>query len=258
MCRLYGFTPAIGMPDTTRRNIMWLAMMFGAAENNRDGWGVTDGQRLFKDAPSVAYDRRVPNAIERLSARGVHWLGHIRAASKDTAITHREAHPFLMRSADDSQAAFYGAHNGFFPQYFREVRKDAKGMFPRTDSWYAFRDIYYRAQDGAVPLQTAVMGFLEHVNRFSEYSLMFLDRARDELHVVRGNRPVAFAEFSTGERLYCTTATVLLNLQLFLRMSGAETQITDVVDLLPGTYIVHGLSNEPVITAFQVNEILEF
>lgn len=257
MCRLYGFTPTMRMRPQDRRNLFYLAMVFGTAENNRDGWGITDGTRLFKDAPSVAYDRRVPDAISQLDTNGVHWLGHVRAASRDTAVTYREAHPFLMRNTDNT-IAFYAAHNGGFPEYIRLVKRDAKGAFPRTDSWYAFRDIFFRNQDTNESLQESIMHFLAHAGKFSEYSLMFLDRVTQQLHVVRGNRPMSVARFSTGEQLYCTSPSVLENLAQMCQMLDMDTRVDDIQDLLPGTYALHSADGNETYTTFPVSEILDF
>jgi len=102
MCRLFALTDT-SLPPGVRKDVLDRAMLLHLGEGQHHGWGVTDGQRVWKGAGRYGRDMRWVNE----AADQTILVGHVRHASEGTGLSDKEAHPFVFPD-------FIGVHNGFF------------------------------------------------------------------------------------------------------------------------------------------------
>jgi len=110
-------------------------MTAGFSDNyQKSGWGVSDGEQIIKNGKP--YSSGGWQGVSRLNPDNV-WIGHVRAASPNTAISNKEAHPFALANG------FVGVHNGFFDG---TDKSEFKAREPDSDSYRAFASLSYLMQ----------------------------------------------------------------------------------------------------------------
>lgn len=152
----------------------------------KDGWGISDGQRLFKN--SVGYNDPTRTFKWAHTLEPEHpWVGHVRAASLKTGLSKTEAHPYAF-------GRFFGVHNGTMVPGTKTFPNTPESA-PDTDSWRAMWLLHEIMRPYGIPrndsreqwfLQNNILGqWLSHFMKTSTFVFAIMFR-NDEILVVKG------------------------------------------------------------------------
>jgi len=209
MCRLAAITNGGMNPDLRR---MFAALMLTGAETegNNDGYGISDGNMVWKTSRTV--DDTGYNPLSRLDHNSS-WLLHTRAASRGLRNDdHVDNHPYIMTDSN-GHWMFVGAHNGFVrsDHFTHDTLLDTE---PKTDSYQAMLLLRYIMLHSGSPIITdsIIHTWINQFESTSEFSFMLQDRRG--LIVIRGNRPMYRVNIN-GTWLFNTSANILMNALTF-------------------------------------------
>lgn len=236
MCRLCAMT-ACGEGEGLGQTMRALAMHNMLITNNadrtpqRDGWGVTDGVKIFKAGGSYrAYD---PEPWMREIDHNRMWMGHLRNASAGTSLSDTAAHPFEMKH-------FIGMHNGNMTGTWSVVANKVPEGSPNSDSWRAFHKLDLMLDEGPA-LEEIVDQWLSLFEHDSAFVMMLMHN--QALHIIRGpkTRDLYYAPYDTGF-IFNTDQEVLKGMRAWMSFAGG-VQIGEIKEfpelhyarLLPNT-----------------------
>ncbi len=245
MCRL------MAISDTkhdapVRRMVMHQLMLYSQADwNQNNGAGVTDGITGRKSP--YTYANFGIDWLQHLTP-GCIWHGHVRKASRDTALSTSESHPFLYRLHDGSR--LFASHNGGVNGFTTRVQGE-----PDVDSHRAFKELVKLLDDARAEQVTSdiVNAWIDKFGVGSEWTFMLLHK--DLLHVIRGNRDMHYATFGNG-LIFNTSKDVLLNLKEWMSVFWGENYTMGnivaiepwkMVTIVPGKrkpYMIHGIHEQ--------------
>lgn len=223
MCRMCALTNT-DSDGMLRPLILDRMMLLGNADQTpqKDGWGVTDGQHLFKaSGPYRQYAHA--NWMDALETQKI-WLGHVRQASSNTSSTDAEAHPYQFKH-------FTAMHNGGFGGTWKPCNNSVPQGSPNTDSWRAFFVLNTMLEDGKV-LPEIIDQWLSLYEDDSQFVLFIMHN--HQLHIVRGpkTRYMSFGEHGNG-LIFHTDDAVLKSMNDWLGFYTGEsiTNITEFPEL---------------------------
>ena len=202
MCRLFALTARLPREDSVA--IVNQAMLLQMAEDQKHGWGISDGLGIWKGAGPYGHKLDWMSYIDTTKV----ILGHVRYASKHTRLTDEEAHPFRFDKLVAMHNGQFDAHN-LMPQY--------KWQTPVSDSYWAFSRLMSVAQktgdaDYNEPtLSRWLSGFYEN----SSFAVMLLKN--NVLRVFREpSRKLYYCTIKNGY-LIMTSRTALAAVREFAR-----------------------------------------
>jgi predicted glutamine amidotransferase len=178
MCRLTALTADVGHDHTI--DIINQSMFLHATEDQRHGWGISDGVKVWKSEGIYGTNSSWMNGLSKNKI----VIGHVRSASLNTGVSTLEAHPFIFRK-------FIGMHNGQFEATNIAPLLRHKDM-PWSDSYFAFRWLNFDLSDKNEIGPTIIQNWLSNFWNTSTFAVMLLnDKA--ELIIVRDNIRKLFA-----------------------------------------------------------------
>lgn len=189
MCRICALTNTDHAP-LFRPMMLDRMMLMGNADRTpqKDGWGVTDGNHVFK-AKDAYREYMHANWMEAFDTRSI-WLGHVRHASANTALSDDAAHPYKFPQ-------FIGVHNGCFQGTWREMPNPTPEGAINTDTWRAFYLLNKELESGKL-LPDVVDAWLSRFDEDSAFVVMLIHN--QQLHIIRGpkTRELYFGEHGNG------------------------------------------------------------
>jgi predicted glutamine amidotransferase len=206
MCRLSALT-SLDMSTSMRRLIWHQLMLASNADGQRDGTGMTDGERMYKShRPFLEYGEAW---IAKLNIEEI-WMGHVRAASRNTDITPLAAHPYSFITPQGSP--LFAAHNGFITGMPEAEKGD-----PRVDSYTAFKMLLPLLSNGLT--SEAVNAWTADFGEGSQWTFMF--HHEKCLTIVRGQRTMYYMQLNDG-LMFNTQLSVLLHIKEWLHTYWAH------------------------------------
>lgn len=213
MCRLCAMTET-GTGPVQRAMLMDRMLLLNNADSvaQRDGWGVSDGVKVFKDKAS--YRNYDPTPWMDGLANNKIWIGHLRNASLNTTLDQESAHPYQFPH-------FTAAHNGVFQGSHKAVGSltDVENVV-NTDSWRAFYKLNQLIGEGKT-IEECVDSWSSLFEDTSAFVCLILQE--NILHIVRGpkNRELYYVQFGDG-LIFNTDDVVLKNMGSYLEWVTGE------------------------------------
>ena len=193
MCRLCALTANSENFKPIKNQFFDRFMMVSQTdEAQNDGWGITDGQNLWKTCQM--YSGASPIWTRNIDENSA-YLGHVRKSSSGTGKEDKESHPYLfLPECNNDFEPLYAAHNGYIQGTSWQVAK--YGVDPNTDSWRAFKEL----ESLLVPGQKISPHVIEHwLESFEETSqFAFLLHWGGEIYAIRHDRPLFIATIDNG------------------------------------------------------------
>lgn len=191
MCRLLALTPSL--PLDVKRDVFDRAMLLQMAEAQVHGWGITDGQNVWKDRGRYAWS--VGWGVE--ANPETVWVGHVRRASAGTGLNVREAHPFRF-------PGFIGCHNGFLEPAAVSGERVPDETDPESDSFRGLTRLSDFMDEGFPADGKQIGRWASSLYEGSTFSVMLLPtsgagRGGRSLQVFKDNRTkLHFSEVGDG------------------------------------------------------------
>jgi len=236
MCRLTAIT-ATDLPLGSKRQIFTQMMLRANAEGQHDGWGVTDGTVIYKDAKDFYLSSL--KWYNKLSERDI-FVGHVRAASTGTARTAAESHPFSFIN-DDKTNRLVGAHNGFIDDSYKGY--EYKASNPVSDSFRAFWRLCSVMAKGHSTVEDMLLNksvleeWMSVYGKTSAYAFMLFDRDVSRLHIFRNDQRALYM-CQAGNGVIINTSPDVVNgvAEYAYQAFGIQTSHTILLD--PNMYYV--------------------
>lgn len=210
MCRLMGMTGT--RADLVMRRLFFHQLMLAsvADDGQTDGAGYTDGNQFVKSGRS--YLRWDTMHLQALSEDSV-WMGHVRRASRHTALDTAAAHPYVFPIPN---GYLFAAHNGTI-----YGTGEQEGDDPDVDSYRAFKRLATLMQEtngevSADLINAWTAGFA----RGSEWTCMFMTN-KNKLWIARGVRPMVFMTLNGG-LVFNTSWDVMVQFKNWVRFWGNQ------------------------------------
>jgi hypothetical protein len=227
VCRLFAVTASTSQQQ--RQIIAHSALLQGNADHpaQRDGWGITDGEGVFKGQASYR-DYSPKYWMGGLDPDAV-WMSHVRNASYGTELSQAAAHPYIFEH-------FVGAHNGNFRNSHAGFSASgiAAGEVINTDTWRVFYTLNKKLKDGLI-LENIIDEHLSQYDDDSAFVLMLLQNKK--LHVCRGPKTREMFVGKYGDGLIFHTDIVVLKTLSDLGEVFGLPVIEDIQELPELTYL---------------------
>lgn len=207
MCRLVAITGNLMFRDI----ILHTALLASNADNQKDGWGISDGLVVHKSKREYHADAALPY-IHSLNENNI-WIGHVRQATLGMETSEKASHPFLF---DINGKPLVAAHNGTIGIPVEEAKI-------KSDSFVVFSLLAdYIKEHGMSPntIQRWISHFEKEALRAS-YAFMLMYEGR--LYVLR-NKQRTLHKINIGDAVVIHTSA-----------STLETTITNYLSLIKRT-----------------------
>jgi len=201
MCRITVDT-CVRIDPSMRRLFFDRALLASNADGQHDGVGVTDGLVVSKTHSPYLH---VGSGWLTGLANDRFWIGHVRAASRNTEISPHASHPFRFR-LDDGRVLM-AAHNGFIKDM-----PAAQGNEPKVDSYQAFKLLVALLNErGGDITAELVNAWTAQFGADSQWA--FALELDGHVTLLRGNRELHYVSIDDNGFLFNTSPTVLLSVK---------------------------------------------
>lgn len=240
MCRMTALT-TVSIPTIMRRLVFNQAMIVSMSDGDqKDGAGMTDGYTMKKSV--YPYLQQGSQWVAGLNPRSV-WMGHVRSASRGTAVTHDTAHPFVLNLWDDHW--LYAQHNGGIVG--TGVTQQGE---PDVDSYRSFKSLaqLMMEQKKSVPEPDIINTWVRGFGSGSNWAFMFMTDG-GSVHLCRGSRTLCYMQLDDG-LLINTSFDVLLFLKNWLRTYWPDVYTLGKITPLPEfsyAHVVPGVTEPEII-----------
>ena len=223
MCRLSANTDT-AMSKSMRLLLFDNLMVRSVADADQSyGSGVSDGASVFKSGQSYcAYGFEM---VEKLQNTGT-WIGHVRMPSKGTEGQNPVAsHPFYF-----PESGLIAAHNGFITGTGESINGE-----PNVDSYRALKKLSNQLVEQAATIDKhTINNWVSTFGPGSQYAFMLIYKG--SLHILRGNRTIAYAEFGNGF-IFNTMGSILAGLRQWCSLFSKEFHVGSIREVKENTLV---------------------